>query len=244
EVLSGKVAVAKPAEGASLTLATAKGAIVDSRTVGPMVGLLPAPRLVARAGADYATAQFAIVPVAGASAYRVQLSTDSDAIDIIAENNAATPQVRLDGIPDGTYFVRISAIDRAGLEGLTRIEPVRISARADLAQRAAAAAPNVDHSNQREIGLKWKPLGGRSFVLQVARDADFSWLVHTVRTAVPQASVPRFGFGTYYARVQSINDDGTPNPFSASQAFIVTDQWVINDGSPLVARDSRSGPAR
>ncbi|MBC7498915.1 MAG: FecR domain-containing protein, partial [Herminiimonas sp.] len=191
EVLSGKVAVAKPAEGASLTLATAKGAIVDSRTVGPMVDLLPAPRLVARAGADYATAQFAIVPVAGASAYRVQLSTDSDAIDIIAENNAATPQVRLDGIPDGAYFVRISAIDRAGLEGLTRIEPVRISARADLAQRAAAGAPNVDHSNQREIGLKWQPLGGRSFVLQVARDADFSWLVHTVRTAVPQASVPR-----------------------------------------------------
>jgi hypothetical protein len=66
----------------------------------------------------------------------------------------------------------------------------------------------------------------------VARDAQFTWLIFNANTSKAEAQLPRPPFGTYYARVQSVNADGSVNPFSAIQAIIVTDHWVINDGGP------------
>jgi hypothetical protein len=234
EVLRGTVAVGKAGDLPALALSSAKGAIINTQGVGLAVNLLPAPRLVERAGAAYPAARFALVPVAGAASYHAQITTDGDALDVIAESRESAPVLTFDGIPDGHYFIRLSAIDRAGLQGLSHMEPIRIHAR-------AALSPMVSDSNERDIFFQWQPSSAKQFVLQIARNADFSWLMYSAQTAVARARVPRFPFGTYYARVQSINDDGTVNPFSASQTFIVTDQWVINDGN---AHDNRIGIGR
>ena len=244
EVLSGKVAVTKTSTGDARLVAIAKGTIVDAQSAGSLVDLLPPPYLTQPAAADYPSAEFAMGPIAGAGGYHAQISTDSESLNIISENRAGVPLVKLDGVPDGNYFVRISAIDRSGLEGLTRTQPVRINARAAAIQKAASSAPYVDSSNARDIFLKWKPDAGKEFLLQVARDADFSWLMFSTRTTAPQARIPRFEFGTYYARVQNLGPDGAASSFSGVQPFIVTDQWVINDGNPVMANQHRLTPAR
>ncbi|MGZ3254682.1 MAG: FecR domain-containing protein, partial [Burkholderiaceae bacterium] len=93
-------------------------------------------------------------------------------------------------------------------------------------------------SDAKHITLKWVAETGKKFKVQVARDTSFSWLLFTANTTTPEATLPRLPFGTYYARVQSINADGSASPFSNHQAFIVTDQWVMNDGNPVTAKDS------
>jgi predicted phage tail protein len=206
--------------------------------VGKAVDLLPSPQFAdmpVRAGAS--GAQFALTTVQGAQAYHVQIATDQDAQNLIAETRGGT-RLAIDGLANGNYYARISAIDKLGLEGKASIYAFNL-ATAVQSQLNGPAAPYVDRSNSRQVFLKWAGAPGQKFMVQVARDPAFSWLVYSIKTDTAEARVPRPAFGTYYARVQSLNADGSTGPYSAAQAFIVTDEWVMNDGMPNGAKQAR-----
>lgn len=236
-VLSGRVAVGKTAADTRV-LVPATGNISSAAAVAPAVDLLPAPRIVApESGTLYRAAQVALVPLAGAAAYHVQISTDQDAQNVIAESRASAPYVTLGGVHDGDYFMHVSAIDRAGLQGLVASAPFRLRRRA-----AAAGAPYIERSDYASVTLRWNMPPDSKAHLQVARDPDFSWLIHSATTDAAQATLPRPPFGTYYARVQIVSADGSTTSFSTVQPFIVTDQWVLNDGTPSGVRDAQLRP--
>ena len=246
EVLSGKVAVGNAKFQDVLILGAGSGNLIDPLKVGAAVDLLAAP-LLSAAGTQkiYPSAKFALSKVAGAKAYHVQLATDSDAQNVIAENYSPDQDVKLENVADGDYFVRISALDENGLEGFSRIQAVTLKARNQaLPKRPAPGAPQVASYDDREITLRWPEQSGKTFIVQVARDPDFTWLLFTGRANTAQVRLPRPGFGTYYARVQVIDADGGGNDFSPGQAFIVTDHWVINDGMPAGSEETRNGSTR
>ena len=81
--------------------------------------------------------------------------------------------------------------------------------------------------------LRWPGSANQKYNVQVARDLEFSWLLFSTSVTGNEIKLPRPSFGTYFARVQSVNADGSSNPFSFAQTLIVTDQWIINDGNPL-----------
>lgn len=231
EVLSGKVAVGNAKQASALTLDGGLGNIVNAKTVGPAIDLLPAPQIdsVSNDGVP----QIRLHPVAGAHAYHVQVANDPDALDVLAEGRSSDTRVNFAGLREGAYFARVSAIDKNGLEGLPRIQAISI--RPAIAGRSIAAvnnAPFVDAYDDKQVTLHWHTQAAKEYTVQVARDAQFTWLVFNTNTTKPEARLPRPAFGTYYARVQSINADGSVNPFSAVQPFIVTDHWVINEGGP------------
>lgn len=247
EVLSGKVAVGNLKHPEALTLVATQGNIINGESVGPAVELLPAPQLAGRGvQANYPSAQFSLAPVNGARAYRVQITTDQDAQNVVAENYSADNRLDIKGVANGKYYVRVSAIDRSGLEGLTETHPFTLKAGNESSSKSSGAtgAPFVDQSSDKEITLKWPPQSGHKYLLQVAHDPEFTWLVFKAKTTSAQTQLPRPAFGTYYARVKSINADGSDNAFSPVQAFVVTDQWVINGGNPVGARQTHSGAAR
>lgn len=243
EVLSGKVAVGNAVRPNALTLAGGTGNLIDARTIGPAIDLLPAPELADKTTHEFARARFSVSAVAGAGAYRVQLATDPDAQNILAESRATGREVTLDAIADGHYFIRISAIDKSGLEGFTSTQPVTIKKRAEALPKTLPGPPFVDVSDDKEFTLRWTAQPGKTFTLQVARDADFTWLLYNTTSTIAQARLPRPPFGTYYARVQAIEADGSKGPFSMAQPFVVTDQWIINDGSPIKVKEQGAGPA-
>jgi hypothetical protein len=245
EVLSGKVAVGNRANPDALLLNAGSGNLIDAQTVGPARDLLPAPQLAGNgAQHSYPAPQFALAALPGARAYHLQLATDAEAQNVIAENYAAEPEVRLEGIADGRYFVRISAIDRHGLEGYSRILPVELKNGHSTAGTMRPGAPSIAHYDAREITLSWPARPGKTYTLQVARDAAFTWLQSSAESSSGQARLPRPPFGTYYARVRQQGADGSASEYSHPQAFIVTDQWVINDGMPVGIEQTQSGPAR
>lgn len=232
EVVAGKVAVGNGKPGSEVMLDTGKGNVATPKGVGQPVDLLPAPALAAQ-GKDGAP-EVRLTPVAGATAYHVQVSNDPDGQDVLAEARSNEPRLKFATLREGAYYVRMSAIDKHGLEGFARIQQVNFSTRT-AAPAPAGSSPYVDGSDSRFVLLRWQNPANESH-LQVARDAQFSWLIYNASTNRNEVHIPRPEFGTYYARVQGVNADGSTTPFSAPQAFIVTDHWVMNDGGPANAK--------
>jgi len=156
----------------------------------------------------------------------------------LAEGRSNDPRVKFSGLREGTYFARFSAIDKNGLEGLTRIQA--ISFHPGTATRANNS-PFVDAYDDKQVTLHWHTQSAKEYNVQVARDAQFTWLIFNTSTSKGEARLPRPPFGTYYARVQTVNADGSVTPFSAAQPFIVTDHWVINEGGPANSKQSPPG---
>jgi hypothetical protein len=126
-------------------------------TVGEPVALLPPPTLVKPARVqDGETVAFDLVPSAQAVGYRVQVARDADQLDLIRDIRVSTPHADVGALPDGTYFVRIAATDRHGLDGM----------------------PQVYAFERRQFGLA-ASAGQRAG----SRDYEFRWLVSRTNVA-------------------------------------------------------------
>lgn len=252
ETLEGKVGLAhanpqRAAAGTdSLLLPEGKGAITSRLEVGPAIDLLPAPHLATGTAAEFPSNRIALLPVAGARGYHLQIATDNEAVNLIAESRSASTILAVNGLPDGTYYARVSAIDRFGLEGRPSLSPITLRARSETGSAATLrlGPPLVTGSDERSVTLRWQTQPGQSMRLQVARDSGFTYLMGARITTTGQAQLARPSFGTYYARVQLLDTDGNVRASSAAQPFIVTDNWIINDGGPAAEKQSQSSPGR
>ncbi|RDJ99957.1 peptidase M23 [Paraburkholderia lacunae] len=110
--------------------------------IGGPVELLPAPALTDPARVqDGKTVAFDLVPAEPAVAYRVQIARDADQLDLIRDQRVSAPHADFGELADGTYFVRIAAIDSDGLEGLPQVygfERRQFGLAASAAQRAGS----------------------------------------------------------------------------------------------------------
>lgn len=90
--------------------------------IGGPVELLAAPALTEPAKVqDGKTVAFDLIPAERAVAYRVQIARDADQLDLIRDLRVNVPHADFGDLADGTYFVRIAAIDANGLEGLPQV---------------------------------------------------------------------------------------------------------------------------
>jgi hypothetical protein len=157
EVLDGAVGVDPAALGgrasaplpgvplqSSAQLVKARFGIVtrSGDAIGEPVELLPAPALTQPAKVqDGKTVAFDLVPADRAVAYRVQIARDADQLDLIRDQRVSEPHADFGDLADGTYFVRIAALDSNGLEGLPQVyafERRQLGLAASAAQRAGS----------------------------------------------------------------------------------------------------------
>ncbi len=61
---------------------------------------------------------FTLTPLPGATRYHLQLARDASFLEGIGEQTAAETAFTLPSLPADSYFVRVSALDRYGLEGM------------------------------------------------------------------------------------------------------------------------------
>ena len=133
EVLDGKVALGampvvahgqpeRPVSDAQFVAAGQGSATPNGGAIGEPQPLLPAPQLSDPAKVQSARLlTFNIVPAASAKLYRVQIARDADLLDLIRDARVQAPSAVFSDVPDGTYFVRVSAIDADSLEGFARV---------------------------------------------------------------------------------------------------------------------------
>ncbi len=233
-LFDGLIALERRASPDRATLQAGYGNVTSKQTLGAPVPLLAAPQLSAPpALRDNAQLNLSATPLAGAAAYHVQLATDSAALHTLIETRAATPLITLGKVVEGEYYLRLAAIDANGIEGFSRVVPVSLRRQTSLNESAdAPSAPWLASVEPQQFTLKWRSATAAGFRVQVAHDSEFTWLQYNTTSPGAELRLPRPPFGTYYARVQQKNRDGSVGPFSAIQAFVVTDQWIIPEGLP------------
>jgi hypothetical protein len=113
-----------PATGAALPeqlIQPGFGALAGPTGPQAAIPLLPAPRLADPDAPQTGEAlSFALQPLPGAAAYAVAVARDAGLLDLVSETRGPGPVFALPSLATGTWFVRISAIDPNGLEGLPR----------------------------------------------------------------------------------------------------------------------------
>jgi hypothetical protein len=212
EVLEGTVA-AGAAGALPEPIGKGFGAVVSAKGL-IKEALLPAPVLTAPGKVQVdPLVRLAYAAATGARGYHLQIAKDASFTEVIADRQGTDRTFELADVPDGSLFVRASAIAASGLEG----EVQTYALRRRLTGLAASAAADADR-----MTFKWGGPGSgrRLYRFQLARDA---------KDATPQIDEPglesegitlgALSPGTYYWRVgvQQFGDDG------------ITENWLPFD---------------
>jgi hypothetical protein len=190
--------VLKGAVGVDLAGATTSGPPVPAgfgvsatpAGVSAPVKLLPAPKLGdggQRQGDK--TVHFAVQPIDRAAAYRLPLSRDAGFVDIFAEATQPEPAVDFGEIANGTYFVRLTALDAGGLEGAAGRLQLRPRPRHPGAGRRAQRQASGKHRN---FLFRWSAAGDgvRVFRFQLFAGTDDDQADHRPAGPVRAATDP------------------------------------------------------
>jgi hypothetical protein len=221
EVLEGGVAVGTGNKKSNeLILPAGKGNIVGANGVGKAVDLLPPPVLEA----GYAiqtrpTVQFIAQKSAVTAAYRVQIARDAQALDVLAENRFKENRFKFDGLEDGQYFVRLTAIDALGLEGLPLTTAFTLKARPEppfsIQPKNKVRAASVDFT--------WTEAAhAYAYHLQVAKDAEFKNIIldqADIKDVQFSSTLPQ---GEYFWRIATViqkNGQFDQGPYGDIQSF-------------------------
>lgn len=146
---------------------------------------------------------------------------DADAIGYVtqlAQDNAFRNQPRewtglretklpLADLRPGTYYWRVASLLKNGSQ--SRLSAIR-SFRLD-SPPAPPAAPRVEGGMLR---FSWAGLPGQKFVLQLAADSRFDYIVEERHTDRPAADLPLPLYGTYFARLRTTEPDGHVGPLT------------------------------
>ena len=120
-VVDGIVGVSGADPARATPIPKNKGVAVSTSGVGTPVDLLPAPELL-RAGAVQSRADlvFRAAPVTGAKTYVFEIGSDAGLVDRIREARGTGETATFSGLPNGSYFVRVTATDPSGIDGISR----------------------------------------------------------------------------------------------------------------------------
>lgn len=220
EVIEGKVAViannSGAAKNAGQLVTNGFGAVASNGRVSKPIALLAPPKVTDGYQIQKRLPIHFELSHPSATSFRVLISTDSSGVNNIAEaivdsvDGKAT--AKLKSLEDGQYFVRYSAIDALGLEGLPGNLDFRVDAH-PLPPFLLNPGEKFQGNTQEEkvnVLMQWSQvLGASAYRLQIAKDATFTDKVidQSTEQDVGQylVSLPA---GSYYWRVATIIKNG------------------------------------
>jgi hypothetical protein len=180
------------------------GVTASPAGVSPPLALLPPPKLGdgGQSQGDK-TVHFVVQPVPGATAYRLQLSRDAGFVDLFAEATQAAPTADFGALDNGTYFIRLTALDAGGLEGL----PADYSFDRDLDVLEPGAAPSAEQNGKhRNFLFRWSAAGDgvRTFRFQLFSGTEATTpIVDQPGLSEPQLTLTDLPPGAYSWRVSA-----------------------------------------
>jgi len=172
---------------------------------------------------------------------RVQVAADPEFNATVSDQRTDTgAEVRIAGLDDGTWNLRVRRIGERGIEGRDATLAFVLKARPE---PPAYSAPRSDAKQSvGNVDFAWaQNVGAPNARIQVALDAEFSRLAID-RDNLPdgRARAELAGPGTYYWRLASIRPDGDHGPFGDPQKFELREMptppagALSSDGKSLV----------
>ncbi len=218
EVTEGKVAFARAtgdsmASSGSQLVTTGFGTATD---LAEPVALLDAPGLV-RPGRvqDEEKLRFELRPIDGALRYHVQISRDAGFLELLDDAETATPIAELEPVANGTYFVRATAIDARGLEGM----PATYGFERRI-NRVEASVEDVRNGRHREYLFRWRTPDAPSaqYRFQLFAESGSDPIVDEAGLTSTSFVVADLPGGSYRWRVMTLHFAGG-RPYDSWSAF-------------------------
>lgn len=221
ETVEGSVLVADTANAGSVSVTGGSGTrvLAGSPPIRPRT-LLTGPHLWTGIQlVEHKRIEIPFSPLAGAIMYRVIVTPGEDLARHLVEEIVAAPRLRIEGLADGDYFVRVRAIDQLALEGSETIARMRVRVRADPPE--LVQPPDRGRLDGNAAELAWLPdQDAIGYVAQLAEDNAFrdrqrEW----TGLREPKLSVAGLRPGIYHWRVASMLKDGSQSRFSTARTF-------------------------
>lgn len=223
EVLEGAVAVTGSA-GDPQRVAAGFGTVVDASGAASPTALLAAPDLSALPPVhERPLVRLPLAAQPGAQAYRVQVARDDSFDQVLVDLRSATPELRIAGLDDGRYPMRLRAIDARGLEGQDARGTLVLKARPEPPLPRSPAPRTVIRGTQ--VDLAWAANADAAhYRLQIARadggPPDFAAPLQDRRDLTTlTASVEGLAPGAYSWRLASVRSSGDQGPYSDPLPF-------------------------
>lgn len=218
EVLEGKVrAEAQDAEGVEVP--AGYGAALQAGVAPTVVALAPAPDL-GGVPARFERPLVRFASPAPESALRVQVASDGKFEHLVRDQRlAAGREVRIAGLDDGPWYLRVRRVTAPGVEGYDAQRSFLLQARpeppAPMAPRLAAKLP------VGSVPLAWaeNPQADH-YRLQVATDPGFAQpLLDRPAVTGAKTELSLTQAGSYHWRVASVRANGEQGPWSDTLLF-------------------------
>lgn len=206
----------------SLALSGGQGSVADGVKSPSVIPLLAAPTLQALPEYfEQPVVRINVQQQQGAQAYRAEVAGEAEFAALIAQDTHKGAQLRISDLPNGTYWLRVRAIDQHGLQGM--------EAQAKFVVRAHPAAPLLMGVDNTELlhavapPFDWTAVDeAQGYRFQIARDREFKDL------ALKQDELHEGHFslganlqvGEYYWRVASFSGE-VQGPWSETRKLVV-----------------------
>jgi hypothetical protein len=253
EVLEGAVEVnGANTKAPRVTVDAGEGTHVGtSGTPDAPVKLLVAPLISSnQLVQDRPVVRFDLGPAPGAVAYQAEIARDADFVEIVAQVRTATTTIKVDGLPDGHYFLRVRAIDSNGLHGLPALVSFALKARPEPPFGQAPANHGKVRSDATEAQWTEVP-GALRYRVQLASGSDFSHPLvdQTVDATHVSLAVPTLGEYSWRISTVGASASGAPDvgPFGDAMSFTrlaaqrAADPEIGNDGSVQLSWSAEAG---
>ena len=223
-------AVAVHAAGAALadtgaSVAAGQGLVAGGGRLGPVQALLPAPDLSAlpERFEDATWLDLALAPLAQAAAYQVEIARDAQFTQVLASARSAAPALRLAALADGSYHLKVRALDAQGLPGQPAQRALVVKAHPIAPLYQSAPGATLERTSGQLVCSS--VVGAARYRLQVAADAGFATPLLDHQGTHCAAPLAALAPGRYQWRAASIRvlADGRPDqgPFAQPQSVVV-----------------------
>lgn len=221
EVLAGTVGVAGM-QGRELNLPAGSGTVVEAGKppTKPRALLPPADLSNIASLIERRLLRMDWLPVEGASAYQAQIVATDGTSTLLLDRRVSVPRVILPDLPDGSYNLKIRAVDELGLEGREASRLFKLDARPE---PPFAMEPRPDRAVRvTRPRFQWTSSAeARSYHFQLSVDSDYQTILtenDTVATTGLESPV-ELGAGEYFWRVATRDAGGEVGPFGDTQTF-------------------------
>lgn len=212
EVLDGLVRADNPAQQSGAELPRGTGAVVNpaEREVR-VVKLLDAPDLSSLpAEITRPAGNWPMPALPGASAYRVQVASDSSFNQIVRDLKVNTAGVELGSLVAGNWYARVRGIDAQGLEGFDAVRQLVV-------RNPAPPAPAQWRVSDSSLSLQdgktvlslagmqadGAPLLAASYSAELSADAGKGSIIATPSSTEPRLVLGDLKPGIYYVRLRA-----------------------------------------
>lgn len=200
---------------APIALAGGQGSVADGVKAPAVIPLLGAPVVVNLPERfEKILVRVDLQTMPGAQAFRGEVAREEEFANVIAQNTSEGTQLRIPNLEDGSYWLRVRAIDARGLQGL--------EAHTRFVLKAHPFAPMLmgPNNNGKVRGVvptfSWAQVEeAQRYRLRIARDAGFKDVVLTADEVATTSFTPEqvLPVGDYYWRVASVRGDTDQGPW-------------------------------